>query len=525
MVGIKSVMRNFKEWSGLDTNETKTEIFYGGYTDIQASVLSDLSGFKRGEFPTRYLGLPLSPKKISAATMQPFVDRITAKLHSWTVKVLSFLGKVQMITSVIYGMVNFWCSVFVLPKWFYAKVDSLCSGFLWKNSTSSAAAARVSWSDICKPKTEGGLGIRRLEEFEMVFRLKRVWLFFSSSGSLWVPWLKSNRFRDRSIWLINDAPRFSKTVRSMLDLRQQLHTYLRCSVGDGKTALFWYDYWTELGPLHLLFGTSGPSDLRIPFDATVSQAVRNGHWNLPPAHSENAETLQVILSTLDVPTDEKGSDVYLWRIQLGGFAGSFSSRVTWERLRNPSPRVPWHSVVWFKEEVPRCSFITWTAVLKRLPTRDRLISWGLSLPPGCVLCSVADESHSHIFFECSFATAVWNRFCGRYLASPPSSVAAVVDRCQLLQGPHATRAVVVFKLLNQVIIYNLWRERNARIFKGVTSTQQAFFRVVDWCMRDRLLLLPLLPFLSCISGLYPLIVKLPHCYLLSLFPSSALSFL
>ncbi|KAG2252551.1 hypothetical protein Bca52824_082687 [Brassica carinata] len=276
---------------------------------------------------TLYLGLPLSPKRISAATLQPFLDRITAKLHSWTVKFLSFAGKVQMITSVIYGM----------------------------NSTSSAAGARVSWSDICKPKTEGGLGIRKLEDFEMVFRLKRIWLFFSASG-----------FWGRSIWRINDSPRFSKTVRSMLDLRQELQLYLRCSVRDGNTALFWYDYWRELGPLHLLFGSSGPASLWIPLNATVFQAVRDGHWNLPPARSENDVTLQVILSTMAVP----------------------------------------------------------------------------------------------------------------FLASPPTSVAAVVDLCRQLQGPHASRAVAVLKLLNQVIIYNLWRERNA------------FFKVVDRCTRDRLLSLP-----------------------------------
>ncbi|WZZ89725.1 hypothetical protein YC2023_118304 [Brassica napus] len=210
--GIKETMNLFKNWSGLDINETKSEIFYGGYSDIQKSVLSDLSGFQRGEFPTRYLGLPLSPKRISAATLQPFVDRITSKLHSWTVKFLSFAGKVKMIYSVIYGMVNFWSSVFVLPKWFYAKVDSLCSGFLWKNNTTSAIGARVSWVNICKPKSEGGLGIRQLEEFEMVFRLKRVWLFFSESGSLWVPWLRNNRFGGRSFWQINDAQRFSSTV-------------------------------------------------------------------------------------------------------------------------------------------------------------------------------------------------------------------------------------------------------------------------------------------------------------------------
>lgn len=202
--GIKAVMNRFREWSGLDTNQAKSEIFYGGYSDTQVAVLSNLSGFCRGEFPTRYLGLPLSPKRISAVTLQPFLERITAKLHSWTVNFLSFAGKVTMIYSVIYGMVNFWSSVFVLPKWFYAKVDSLCSGFLWKNSTSSASGARVSWDSICKPKAEGGLGLRKLEEFELVFRLKRVWLFFYGSGSLWVPWLSNNRFGGRSLWLVDD---------------------------------------------------------------------------------------------------------------------------------------------------------------------------------------------------------------------------------------------------------------------------------------------------------------------------------
>lgn len=78
--GIKTVMHRFKDWLGLDTNEAKSEIFYGGFTEVQASELSNLSGFRRGEFPTRYLGLPLSPKRISAATLQPFIDRITSKL-------------------------------------------------------------------------------------------------------------------------------------------------------------------------------------------------------------------------------------------------------------------------------------------------------------------------------------------------------------------------------------------------------------------------------------------------------------
>lgn len=156
ITGIRRVLSVFKEWTGLDMNAAKSEIFFGGYTDIEASVIADISGFKIGSFPTKYLGLPLNPSRISYATMQPFIERITAKLHCWTVKTLSFAGKVILVASEVYGMVNFWSSVFSLPKRFYGKIDSLCSAFLWKNSTTSAVGARVSWENICKPKKEGG---------------------------------------------------------------------------------------------------------------------------------------------------------------------------------------------------------------------------------------------------------------------------------------------------------------------------------------------------------------------------------
>lgn len=151
--------------SGLEMNEAKSELFFEGYFEVEVSALSDLIGIKIGVFPTRYLGLPLNPARITMATLQPFLEKITGKLHCWTVKLLSFAGKLRLIASVIYGMVNFWSAVFVLPKAFYAKFDSICAAFLLKNKTSSAAGERIAWKDVCKPKAEGGLGIRLLEDF------------------------------------------------------------------------------------------------------------------------------------------------------------------------------------------------------------------------------------------------------------------------------------------------------------------------------------------------------------------------
>ncbi|XP_022551648.2 uncharacterized protein LOC106378242 [Brassica napus] len=242
-------------------NAAKSEIFFGGFNSIEASVISDLSGFKIGTFPTRFLGLPLNPSRISMATLQPFIEKITLKLNSWTVKSLSFAGKVILVASGVYGMVNFKSSVFALPKRFYEKVDSLCSGFLWKNSTSSAAGARG----------QGHYG-----------------------------WLASTLkcLEDRVFWVTADAQRFSPTVRSLLRTKEAAAEFLRCSIGDGKTARFWHDYLTDLGPLIDGFGQRGPRKLRIAEDAAVSDAVCDEEWRLPPARSEEAVTLHIVLTTM-----------------------------------------------------------------------------------------------------------------------------------------------------------------------------------------------------------------------------------
>lgn len=178
------MLREVKTYSGLDMNPAKSELFFGGLQETEKSVLSDLIGIRLGEFPTRYLGLPLNPGRISMAMLQPFLEQFTSKLHSWIVKYLSFAGKIKLLTSLIYGKVNFWSSVFTFPKDFYAKVDSIYAAFLWRNKSNTSRGARVAWKDLCKAKKVGGMGIILLEEFEMVFRLKHVWNLFSNAESL-----------------------------------------------------------------------------------------------------------------------------------------------------------------------------------------------------------------------------------------------------------------------------------------------------------------------------------------------------
>ncbi|CAA7053093.1 unnamed protein product [Microthlaspi erraticum] len=490
LTGIKEVMESFRGLCGLEMNPAKSEIFFGGYFDIEVAVLSGLVGFKVGSFPTRYLGLPLNPRRITLATLQPFIEKVTSKLQSWTSKTLSFAGKIRLVSSGIYGMVNFWSYVFSLPKMFYAKIDSLCAAFLWNNNTNSARGARVAWKDICRPKMEGGLGIRLLEDFEKVFRLKQIWNLYTNAGSLWVAWVNKYIFGRKGFWLTADSPCFSRAIRSMLQLKPILPEFLRCDLRNGETSSFWYDSWTDLGSLIDYMGSNGPRQLRIPKGAKVSRAVKDGSWSLPHTRSEEAQNLLIQLTTLSPPKKEDGPDSFLWVDPSGQFANDFSSKATWEKIRDSAPLVPWHGVIWFKQEIPRCSFISWLVMKKRLPTRDRLRAWGLGIPPECVLCSTGIESHDHLFFECDFSLTLWNSFTGQFQFSQPltsDSVAMCIGN-----DPDLSRSSkgVVIRLLFQVVMYLVWKERNQRIFTPTSSSPTAVCAQVDRLIRDRLLSFP-----------------------------------
>ncbi|KAL0661063.1 hypothetical protein Bca4012_097900 [Brassica carinata] len=75
-------------------------------------------------------------------------------------------------------------------------------------------------------------------------------------------------------------------------------------------------------------------------------------------------------------------------------------------------------------------------------------------------------------------------------AAAPASPAAVLA---ILDQPHISSwsgAAVILKLLMQVIVYNLWTERNHRIFRQSSSSEAAIISKVDRSIKDRLLSLP-----------------------------------
>lgn len=196
--GVLKIFEEFAAMSGLKISLEKSTIYTAGISENQKVDILTSFPFATGHLPVRYLGLPLLTKKMTISDYMPLVEKIKKMMKSWTWRFLSHAGRLQLISSVITSMANFWMSAFRLPSSCLKEIESLCSAFLWSGPEMKTSKAKVCWKDVCLPKQEGGLGLRPLKEVNIVLCLKLIWRLSSHRSSLWVRWIHCYLIRKSS---------------------------------------------------------------------------------------------------------------------------------------------------------------------------------------------------------------------------------------------------------------------------------------------------------------------------------------
>jgi hypothetical protein len=186
---------------------------------------------KEGHFPVRYLGVPLISTKLSSADCIPLISKISSRIDSWLSKHLSYAGRLQLLSSILYSFQVFWSGMFILPKKILKDMEQKFNRFLWNGTDECAARAKVAWSEVCLPKKEGGLGLKRLEVWNNASMLRHVWSLFARSGSIWVAWVKEYLLKGRSFWNISIPQSCSWSWRKLLKLRPLAKLFLKFEVG------------------------------------------------------------------------------------------------------------------------------------------------------------------------------------------------------------------------------------------------------------------------------------------------------
>ncbi|GKC96770.1 RNA-directed DNA polymerase, eukaryota, reverse transcriptase zinc-binding domain protein [Tanacetum coccineum] len=161
---LRRALDEFSLASGLYPSIIKSTVYFGNVpNDIKCSILMFMP-FNEGTLPAKYLGDPLVSRKLYKDDCKFLVDCVTKRLIDWRNRCLSYDGRLQLIASILSSLQVYWASIFILPLNVCEAIDKLFKNFLWARSDKSMGIASVAWRDICKPKSQGGLGLKSLHE-------------------------------------------------------------------------------------------------------------------------------------------------------------------------------------------------------------------------------------------------------------------------------------------------------------------------------------------------------------------------
>jgi hypothetical protein len=122
-----------------------------------------------GQFPCRYLGIPLSIHQLKKADLQPLIDVTTNRLPTWKGKLMSRAGRTtlaKVTLSII--LIHVTITVKAAPRIIKA-FDKIHRAFIWTGSDMVCRGkCLVTWPHVNRPTVLGGLDVLDLTTLNYV---------------------------------------------------------------------------------------------------------------------------------------------------------------------------------------------------------------------------------------------------------------------------------------------------------------------------------------------------------------------
>lgn len=149
----------FSEASELTTNAGKSNIFNVNMEKESLEDICELTGYAEETVSFKYLGVPISSKRLSIVDCEILVDKLISRIKRWGTRNLSYVGRAQLVNSVLLHIHVYWSSIFLLPKKVLKSITAACRNFLWSGQVHTTKSPLIAWETVCLSKKEGGLDI------------------------------------------------------------------------------------------------------------------------------------------------------------------------------------------------------------------------------------------------------------------------------------------------------------------------------------------------------------------------------
>ncbi|XP_026396889.1 uncharacterized protein LOC113291584 [Papaver somniferum] len=375
---LKNMLDLYERASGQCVNYAKSKFYFGGDRISRAIAIFNYLGMERAMFPDKYLGIQLKPGIVRHIHVRQLVEKIMDKLAGWKGKLLSFQARLVLIKSVISSYVIHFMAVYKWPCTVIKQVERAIKKFLWSGDAEKCKYFTVLYDDLCLPKREGGLGIKKLNDVNRAMLMK-LWISIRDSNKIWARFLRAKYFKLNGN-LINYKLGSSvfPGIRLVYNFVQK-HT--RSIIGNGANTSLFFDNWFGDFSIAQRLGITSkcPND----FKAKVSDIIFDGAWVIPDKTRDLMIRCNIDVENL--PVIAGGEDYKIWDLDSKGV---FSVKSAKAALKLSAEVVPCANL--FSRQVvhPTLSVQYWKIWAKQCcASEDNIIKKaGRSMPTMCRLC-------------------------------------------------------------------------------------------------------------------------------------------
>ncbi|PON89716.1 hypothetical protein TorRG33x02_145500 [Trema orientale] len=143
-INLLKVLGIFCLVSSLKVILEKSMLLGIGMDEGFVSELASMVGCEVGEWPTKYLGMPLGGNPHYAGFWDPVVDKVAKRLNVWKMAFLSKGDRLLLIESVLSAIPTYYLTLFSIPIGITKVLEKLMRDFLWKLQT-SVVIELVTW--------------------------------------------------------------------------------------------------------------------------------------------------------------------------------------------------------------------------------------------------------------------------------------------------------------------------------------------------------------------------------------------
>jgi mannosylglycoprotein endo-beta-mannosidase len=113
---MKMLLYIYEKMSGLKINFNKSEIVMVSSDDQKAICYSDLMSCSTGQWPIKYLGVPVSGSRLHVKDWVYLDEKILKRLDGWKSASLSYGGKLILLNACLSSIPTYAMSMYLLPK-------------------------------------------------------------------------------------------------------------------------------------------------------------------------------------------------------------------------------------------------------------------------------------------------------------------------------------------------------------------------------------------------------------------------